>query len=129
MRRKQVNINSYLYLIHPEIANYPIALDVDGPLIRSGSRNIDTYLALYPPTFAIIEDQTYLVAHQLSLHLNLRMLGRTRFVAAICDSWECSQHSDVAQFSVYDSAAYRGLISVLTPSYVSRPTVTRKKAP
>ncbi len=126
MRYEKININAFPFLLHPKLAAYPDALAPDGQLVTSGALDVVLHVAKYPPTFAIIDGQTYLVANLLSLHLFMRTLGRAEFMAAICDPAECSEDVDVERFAVSDRSLYAGLVAQHTPPTKSRPTETRK---
>lgn len=127
MRLKKIKIPPFAFDNHPKLAAYQKALAPDGQIVTSGALDVRVHLIKHPPTFAIIDGQTYLVSNLLSWHLILEVHGRDEFVAAICDPSECSQHADVERFALYDDALHTGLVRVLAPVVKSRPTETRKQ--
>lgn len=127
MRLKQVKIPSFAFDSHSKLATYPKALASDGQIVTSGAMDVLLHVAKHPPTFAMIDGQTYLISNLLSWHLIREVLDRNEFVAAICDPSECSQHADVERFARYDDALHIGLVRTHTSAAKSRPTDTRKR--
>lgn len=126
MHHETINIDAFPYLLHPDLASYPDALATDGPLITLSTFDAQTFVERFPPIIATINGCNYVVGMRLSLHVNLRVLGRATFKVEI-RSPECSSDADVAGIAKGDCLVYDTLIAQLTPSYVSRPTEIRVK--
>lgn len=125
MHYETINIDAFPYMLHPDLATYPDVLATDGPLITSAAFDAQTFVDRFPPAIATINGRNYVVAMRLSLHLNLRVLGRSTFKVDICSPEECSIDADVTRFAEGDRLVHDTLIAKLTPPTKSRPTETR----
>lgn len=127
MYYETINIDAFPYLLHSDLASYPDALATDGPLITSAVFDAQTFVERFPPIIATINGRNYVVGMRLSLHINLRVLGRATVKVAICSPEECSSDADVARFAKGDRLVHAALIAQLATPTKSRPTMTRQR--
>jgi len=116
----------YLFDPHPSLARFPLALAINGPLVKAGTIQPGEFADAFPPRFAQLEDRWFLVGSRLAWHYRLTY-GPGRFPAEFCDPVDCPDDAAVQVFAAEDLARYGTLRDAAGPRLNSRVTDNKSK--